>query len=53
MADPNSAMVIRQVTPGITTFSVPFTRGVFKFGGRGTLGSFSSHHRTNQTANLR
>lgn len=36
--DPSQVMVIRQVTPDITTFSVPFSRfGLFKFGGRGTL----------------
>ncbi|KAH8701839.1 beta-lactamase-like protein [Talaromyces proteolyticus] len=36
--NPSEVMVIRQVTPEITTFSVPFTRlGLIKFGGRGTL----------------
>lgn len=36
--DPNKVMVIRQVTPEITTFSVPFSRfGLIKFGGRATL----------------
>lgn len=32
-------MVIRNVTPNIVTFSVPFARfGRIKIGGRGTLG---------------
>ncbi|KAF4222306.1 hypothetical protein CNMCM5878_005588 [Aspergillus fumigatiaffinis] len=36
--DPSKVMVIRKVTPEITTFSVPFSRfGLLKFGGRGTL----------------
>ncbi|GFF23383.1 hypothetical protein IFM61606_08815 [Aspergillus udagawae] len=36
--DPSQVMVIRKVTPEITTFSVPFSRfGLLKFGGRGTL----------------
>ncbi|PYH43541.1 uncharacterized protein BP01DRAFT_417258 [Aspergillus saccharolyticus JOP 1030-1] len=36
--DPNKVTVIRQLTPEIITFSVPFSRfGVLKFGGRGTL----------------
>lgn len=38
--DPSKVMVIRKVTPEITTFSVPFSRfGLFKIGGRGTLGN--------------
>ena len=38
--DPSKVMVIRKVTPEITTFSVPFSRfGLLKFGGRGTLGN--------------
>jgi hypothetical protein len=37
--NPTETMVIRKVTPEITTLSVPFARfGVFKFGGRGTIG---------------
>lgn len=33
-------MVIRNVTPNIATFSVPFSRfGSVKIGGRGTLGT--------------
>ncbi|EAW12245.1 uncharacterized protein ACLA_062080 [Aspergillus clavatus NRRL 1] len=41
--EPNKAMVIRKVTPEITTFSVPFSRfGLFKFGGRGTLVKLST-----------
>lgn len=36
--NPTSVLVTRQVTPNITTFSVPFARfGVIAFGGRGTL----------------
>ncbi|CRG87633.1 Pyrolysin [Talaromyces islandicus] len=36
--DPTKVMVIRQITPQVTTFSVPFSRfGLIKFGGRGTL----------------
>ncbi|RHZ43394.1 uncharacterized protein CDV56_101765 [Aspergillus thermomutatus] len=36
--DPSKVMVIRKVTPEITTFSVPFSRfGLLRFGGRGTL----------------
>jgi hypothetical protein len=39
--DPTKVMVIRQITPQITTFSVPFSRfGLIKFGGRGTLGIY-------------
>jgi hypothetical protein len=38
--DPNKVMVIRQLTPEITTLSVPFSRfGLLKFGGRATLGN--------------
>ncbi|MCJ1290406.1 hypothetical protein MMC34_001944 [Xylographa carneopallida] len=37
-ADPSSVMVIRKVTPNITTCSAPFARfGHFKIGGRGTI----------------
>lgn len=37
-SDPAKVMVIRDVTPSITTFSVPFNRfGLLKVGGRGTL----------------
>ncbi|KAL7933146.1 hypothetical protein V8C35DRAFT_305055 [Trichoderma chlorosporum] len=37
-SNPADLMVIRNVTPNITTFSVPFTRfGKFGIGGRGTL----------------
>lgn len=36
--DPARVMVIRDVTPSITTFSVPFLRfGLMKVGGRGTV----------------
>ena len=36
-SDPNDkTLVIRQVTPDIITFSVPFTRGGMPIGGRGT-----------------
>ena len=41
-ANPADVMVIRDLTPNVTIFSVPFSRfGVFKVGGRGTLGE---HH---------
>jgi len=41
--NPTEAMVIRKVTPEITTLSVPFARfGVFKFGGRGTIVKLAS-----------
>ena len=37
--EPSKVMVIRQVTPNITTCSVPFLRfGRLKVGGRGTIG---------------
>ena len=38
-SDPSKVMVIRQVTPNITTLSLPFARfGIFKVGGRGSIG---------------
>lgn len=38
-SDPSKVMVIRQVTPSITTCSAPFLRfGRLKVGGRGTIG---------------
>jgi hypothetical protein len=38
-SDPAKVMVIREVIPGITTFSTPFWRfGSIKVGGRGTIG---------------
>lgn len=41
-SDPDHVMVIRNVTPNIATFSVPFSRfGKVKIGGRGTLGTDS------------
>ena len=34
-------MVIRELVPGVTTLSVPFSRGgLVKFGGRATIGTF-------------
>ncbi|KAF7955848.1 hypothetical protein EAE96_004770 [Botrytis aclada] len=37
-SDPEKVMVIRDVTPNVTTLSVPFLRfGMIKFGGRGTI----------------
>lgn len=40
---PSEVMVIRNVTPNIATFSVPFARfGKVKIGGRGTLGMSNS-----------
>ncbi|RFU78107.1 nuclear qri2 nse4 [Trichoderma arundinaceum] len=42
-ANPADLMVIRNVTPNITTFSVPFSRfGKIKIGGRGTLVKLTS-----------
>ena len=39
--NPEEVMVIRDVVPGITTFSVPFLRfGLIKLGGRGSVGTF-------------
>lgn len=39
-SDPSKVMVIRQVTPNITTCSAPFLRfGRLKVGGRGTIGT--------------
>ncbi|MCJ1354389.1 MAG: hypothetical protein MMC33_004377 [Icmadophila ericetorum] len=47
-ADPSTVMVIRQITPNITTCSVPFARfGKFKVGGRGTIGMYSPSLRLN------
>ena len=38
-SDPAAVMSIRKITANITTFSAPFSRfGLFKIGGRGTLG---------------
>lgn len=38
-SNPSATMVIRDVTPNIVTMSLPFARfGIFRFGGRGTLG---------------
>lgn len=42
-SDPSKVMVIRDITPNITTFSTPFLRfGRVKIGGRGTLIKLSS-----------
>ncbi|KAJ0385744.1 hypothetical protein COL922a_005732 [Colletotrichum nupharicola] len=42
-ANPADVMVIRDLTPNVTTFSVPFARfGVLKIGGRATLVRLSS-----------
>jgi hypothetical protein len=41
-ANPSDVMVIRDVTPNITTLSLPFSRfGVARVGGRGTVGMCS------------
>lgn len=41
--NPSEVMVIRNVTPNIVTFSVPFLRfGKLNVGGRGTLGKINS-----------
>ena len=46
-SDPSKVMVIRQVTPNITTCSAPFYRfGRFKVGGRGTIGTTLDAYRT-------
>lgn len=38
-SDPSKVMVIRQISPNITTCSAPFLRfGRLKIGGRGTIG---------------
>lgn len=38
-SNPSATMVIRSVTPDIVTMSLPFARfGLWRFGGRGTLG---------------
>jgi hypothetical protein len=38
-SDPASVMVIRQLTPAVSTLSVPFKRfGLIKVGGRATVG---------------
>jgi hypothetical protein len=43
-SNPEDVMVIRNVTPNIVTFSVPFLRfGSARIGGRGTLGMKSLH----------
>lgn len=40
----SEALVIRDVTPNVTTFSIPFARfGVLRVGGRGTIGMVSIH----------
>lgn len=40
--DPEEVMVIRKVTPNITTLSVPFSRfGRIRIGGRATIGKLS------------
>jgi hypothetical protein len=37
--NPEEVMVIRDVAPGVTTLSVPFSRfGLIKVGGRATIG---------------
>ncbi|KAG0650194.1 hypothetical protein D0Z07_2977 [Hyphodiscus hymeniophilus] len=44
--NPEEVMVIRDVLPGITTFSVPFSRfGLIKVGGRGTVVDSETHIR--------
>ncbi|KAJ9155270.1 Beta-lactamase-like protein [Pleurostoma richardsiae] len=41
--NPSEVMVIRNITPNVVTFSVPFARfGVLKVGGRGTLVKLTS-----------
>jgi hypothetical protein len=38
--NPEGVMVIREITPNVTTLSVPFLRfGRIKFGGRATIGT--------------
>lgn len=44
-SNPADVMVIRDVTPNVVTFSVPFKRfGMVPIGGRGTLGEFAAWH---------
>ena len=41
-ANPAEVMVIRDVTPNIATFSLPFARhGIFKVGGRATISKYT------------
>jgi hypothetical protein len=41
--NPEEVMVIRDLSPNVTTFSVPFLRfGRIKFGGRATVGKIIS-----------
>jgi len=45
-ANPSDVMVIRDITPNVVTFSVPFARfGRLKIGGRGTLGECRTSYR--------
>lgn len=42
-ANPADVMVIRDVTPNVVTFSVPFKRfGTIPIGGRGTVGEYNT-----------
>ena len=42
-SNPSDVMVIRNISPNVVIFSVPFLRfGLFKVGGRATLGESSS-----------
>ena len=51
-SNPEQVMVIRKVTPDITTLSVPFLRfGHIKVGGRGTLGTSHSTPNSISTTN--
>lgn len=51
--NPDEVMVIRQVTPEITTLSLPFLRfGKIKIGGRGTLGKMQNPRRKLHKAEL-
>jgi len=51
---PHEVTVIRQITPLITTVSVPFARfGLIKFGGRATIGMLLSiYSSTEMTTNV-
>jgi hypothetical protein len=49
-SNPDEVMVIRDITPNVVTFSVPFLRfGRFPIGGRGTVGKSTLTHPTIKT----
>lgn len=51
-SNPSDVMVIRDVTPNVVTFSVPFLRvGKIPIGGRGTLGMSLLRYLSNSPLN--